>query len=495
LFLKRNIKTLRIILVFKLLFLILFLISTLTLILPFLYSLLKKDGLSLVYLKTDITVGLIYTIFMVLTKLFKLDTKNFPNNKEALFIAVSVWFILPIIIADIYLSSGYIDSFIDGYFEAVSGFTTTGASILKDIEVLPKSLLLLRDLTNWIGGLGFAIFTVSFTSISPLVGKSLLKFEAPKVIEEGIDIKIKKITFIVLSVYLTLSILEIALLLIFGLNLYDAVNYTFSTVATGGFAPKNASVGAFNSFPVELTISIFMVMGAINLQLYYIAYKEKNPFKIFKDEEVKVYLFLIFISIIVSALVLFESNYYKSLYDSFRYSIFQIVSAATTTGFSSTDYTNWHPFVLSLMMLLALIGAVSGSTGGGIKIIRLIFLFKNISIELKKLAHPKAVYRFRIKGRTVNGDLANTIWVFLSLYIITFITVGLILTFDGHDIITSFSSSVACITSLGPGLADVGPSSNFSSMLPYEKLILSVEMILGRLEIIPVVGLIFLKDN
>lgn len=493
-FLKKNIN-LKFILILKLLFLILFLISTLTLILPFIYSLIKKDGLSLIYLKTDITIGLIYTFFMVLAKVLKIDIKNFPNNKEALFIAVSVWFVLPIIIAYVYLSSGYINSFIDGYFEAVSGFTTTGASILTNIEVLPKSLLLLRDLTNWIGGLGFAIFTVSFTSISPLVGKSLLKFEAPKVIEEGIDIKIKKITFIVLTVYLTLSIVETVLLLIFGLNLYDAVNYTFSTVATGGFAPKNASVGAFNSFPIELTISIFMIMGAINLQLYYVAYKEKNPFKIFKDEEVKVYLLLIGISVILSSLVLFKNGYYKSLYDSFRYSIFQIVSAATTTGFSSTDYSNWHPFVLSLMMLLALIGAVSGSTGGGIKIIRLIFLLKKISVELKKLAHPRAIYRFKIRGKTVNGDLADTIWVFLSLYIITFITVGLILTFDGHDIITSFSSSVACITSLGPGLADVGPSSNFSSMLSFEKLILSIEMILGRLEIIPVIALSILKVN
>jgi len=146
-------------------------------------------------------------------------------------------------------------------------------------------------------------------------------------------------------------------------------------------------------------------------------------------------------------------------------------------------------------MLLALIGAVSGSTGGGIKIIRLIFLLKKISVELKKLAHPRAIYRFKIRGKTVNGDLADTIWVFLSLYIITFITVGLILTFDGHDIITSFSSSVACITSLGPGLADVGPSSNFSSMLSFEKLILSIEMILGRLEIIPVIALSILKVN
>ncbi|RUM57596.1 MAG: TrkH family potassium uptake protein [Persephonella sp.] len=484
---------LRFLLVLKLLLSILFFITSLTLSIPLIYSIFIKDGLFLYYIETIGFIGILYLSVFLLTKFLKVEDKNFPNNREALLVAVSVWFLLPLVIANVYVSTGYIKSIIDGYFEAVSGFTTTGASILTDIEVLPKSLLLLRNLTNWIGGLGFAIFTISFTSISPLVGKSLIKFEAPKVIEESIEIKIKKITIIIFTVYLALSILETILLLFTGLDIYNAINYTFATVATGGFAPKNESVGAFNSFSVELIISVFMILGAINLQLYYIAYREKSLLKIFKDEEVKIYLLIIGISIVISSFILFKNGYYSSIYESIRYSIFQIVSASTTTGFSSTDYSNWHPFVLSLMMLLALIGAVSGSTGGGIKIVRLIFLFKSVIIELKKLAHPKAIYRFKIRDKVIDSETANIMWVFLSLYILTFIFVGLVLVFDGYDIITSFSSSVACITSLGPGLGDVGPTSNFSQFSQLEKLILAFEMILGRLEIIPVIGLTFLR--
>ncbi len=484
---------LRFLLVLKLLLSILFFITSLTLSIPLIYSIFIKDGLFLYYIETIGFIGILYLSVFLLTKFLKVEDKNFPNNREALIVAVSVWFLLPLVIANVYVSTGYIKSIIDGYFEAVSGFTTTGASILTDIEALPKSLLLLRNLTNWIGGLGFAIFTISFTSISPLVGKSLIKFEAPKVIEESIEIKIKKITIIIFTVYLALSILETILLLFTGLDIYNAINYTFATVATGGFAPKNESVGAFNSFSVELIISVFMILGAINLQLYYLAYREKSLLKIFKDEEVKIYLLIIGISIVISSFVLFENGYYSSIYESIRYSSFQIVSASTTTGFSSTDYSNWHPFVLSLMMLLALIGAVSGSTGGGIKIVRLIFLFKSVIIELKKLAHPKAIYRFKIRDKVIDSETANIMWVFLSLYILTFIFVGLVLVFDGYDIITSFSSSVACITSLGPGLGDVGPASNFSQFSQLEKLILAFEMILGRLEIIPVIGLIFLR--
>ncbi len=484
---------LRFLLVLKLLLSILFFITSLTLSIPLIYSIFIKDGLFLYYIETIGFIGILYLSVFLLTKFLKVEDKNFPNNREALLVAVSVWFLLPLIIADVYVSTGYIKSIIDGYFEAVSGFTTTGASILTNIEALPKSLLLLRNLTNWIGGLGFAIFTISFTSISPLVGKSLIKFEAPKVIEESIEIKIKKITIIIFTVYLALSVLETILLLLAGLDVYNAINYTFATVATGGFAPKNESVGAFNSFSVELIISVFMILGAINLQLYYLAYKERSLLKIFKDEEVKIYLLIIGISIVISSFVLFENGYYSSIYESIRYSIFQIVSASTTTGFSSTDYSNWHPFVLSLMMLLALIGAVSGSTGGGIKIVRLIFLFKSVIIELKKLTHPKAIYRFKIRDKVIDSETANIMWVFLSLYILIFIFVGLVLVFDGYDIITSFSSSVACITSLGPGLGDVGPASNFSQFSQLEKLILAFEMILGRLEIIPVIGFIFLR--
>jgi len=481
---------------------ILLILSIATFTLPLIYSIYKEDGLYIEFLTPILITLALYTLFRILTtknvsnllKIKQKDFSPFPNNKEALYISVSLWFIFPLLVALCYRLSGYITDFISAYFEAVSGFTTTGASILTDIEVLPLSLLLLRDLTNWIGGLGFAIFVVSFSSIAPSISKTLIRFEAPKIIEEGIAPKVKQITVIVFSVYLILTITEILLLLISGLDLYDAVNYTFSTVATGGFAPKNASAGAFNNPLAEVIISIFMILGAINLQLYYKAYREKSILKFFSDEEVKLYLLIIASAVSISALLLFTNGYYDTFLESLRYALFQIVSSATTTGFSTTDYENWPPFILSLIMILALIGAVGGSTGGGIKIFRLIFVYRAIKGEIKKLFHERIVYKIQLKGKTLDNSTINAFWTFLSLYIISLVAFGLILTLNGHDIITSFSASVACITSLGPGLGEVGPADNFSCFNDFEKLLLSFEMIFGRLEIIPVIALLFLRD-
>jgi len=293
---------------------ILFILSIGTFLIPLIYSIYVEDGLYISYLSPIIITFVIYILLKLLTdtKINKLikqtDIKPFPNNREALYIAVSIWFIFPLFVALCYKLTNSIQDFISAYFEAVSGFTTTGASILPNIESLPKSVLLLRDLTNWIGGLGFAIFVISFSSIAPSVSKTLIRFEAPKVIEEGIAPKVKQITIIILGVYLTLTIIETLLLLITGLNLYDAVNFTFSTIATGGFAPKNASAGAFNNPYAEAVISIFMILGAINLQLYYKVYKEKSILKFFKDEEVRLYLIIITISILLSTLILYKNN-------------------------------------------------------------------------------------------------------------------------------------------------------------------------------------------
>ncbi len=478
---------------------ILFVLSIGTFLIPLIYSIYVEDGLYIGFFTPVLITFILYISLKILDKFLfrnskKRDTLPFPNNKEALYISVSIWFIFPLFVALSYLLTGSINDFISAYFEAVSGFTTTGASILTDIEALPKSVLLLRDLTNWIGGLGFAIFVISFSSIAPSVSKTLIKFEAPKVIEEGIAPKVKQITFIIFSVYLTLTLIEIILLLIAGLDLYNSVNFTFSTIATGGFAPKNASAGAFNNPLAEVIISIFMILGAINLQLYYKIYKEKSIIRFFKDEEVKLYLTIIIFSVVVSAIILYKEHYYSSIWESLRYALFQIVSSATTTGFSTTDYENWPPFILSLIMILALIGAVGGSTGGGVKIFRIIFIYKAIYSEIKKLFHERIVYKIQLKGKTLDNSTINAFWTFLSLYIISLIIFGMILTLNGHDIITSFSASVACITSLGPGLGEVGPADNFSCFNDFEKLLLSFEMIFGRLEIIPVIALLFLKE-
>lgn len=478
---------LRLATIYKLETFILFLLSLVTFTIPLIYSIYVEDREILCYL-VPIFISLFLFSLSVPIKSEKV------NEKEALFIAVTIWFIFPIFTSISYLISGYITDPIDAYFESVSGFTTTGASILADIEKLPKSLLLMRNLTNWVGGIGFVVLAVSFLSTNLPIGKAIVKFESSKIIEEKIEPRVKEVTKIVLIVYLVMTFSEVLLLLFSGLDFYNALTYTFSTVATGGFAPKNTSAGAFDNPIVEFIIAIFMIFGAINLQLYYIAFKNKSIKKFFMDAEVLVYLLIIFSSTIFATSLLYEHHYYSSIFQSFRFAFFQIVSAATTTGFSTIDYINWPPSILALMMIIALIGAVGGSTGGGIKIFRLIFVFKTVKAEIKRLAHPKMVYKLSIKGKVLDISTINMFWAFLTLYLFSVIFFGFLLTLGGHDLITSFSASIACITSLGPGLGDVGPASNFSFFNDFEKLMLAFEMIFGRLEILPVISLFFIKS-
>ncbi len=465
---------------------IIFLLSTITFLPPMVYSLYTEDGEILSFF-------IPFVLSLVLFSLSVPIKTTSLNDREALFISVSVWFLFPLLASLTYILSEYIKDPIDAYFEAVSGFTTTGASILTDIEKLPKSILLFRNLTNWVGGLGFVVLAVSFLSTKLPIGRAIVKFEASKVIEERLEPRVKDVAKIIITVYLSLTILQVIFLLLLHVDMFDALTYTFASIATGGFAPYNASAGVFHSVPVEIVIGIFMMLGAINLQLYYVAFKKKSIIRVFKDEEVLTFLGIISISIIFAAILLYKNQYYASFTESLRYSFFQIISAVTTTGFSSTDYTNWPPAVLSLMMILALIGAVGGSTGGGIKVYRLIFIFKTIRGEIKKLARPNIIYKLSIKGKPVNTGRINMFWAFLSLYLFSMIFFGFILTVSGHDIITAYSASIACITSLGPGLAKVGPASNFSFFSDTEKLLLSFEMIFGRLEILPVIGMLFIK--
>ncbi len=476
----------RISVIFKIEAFIFFILSIVVFLPPLFFSLYIKDGEILSFFIPFSISLLLYSLSI------PIKSKKI-TEKEALIVSVSTWFLFPLIASLTYLLSEYIPDPIDAYFEAVSGFTTTGASILKDIEVLPESILFFRNLTNWIGGLGFVVFAVSILSTNLPIGRAIVKFESSKVVEERIEPRVKEIAKIIVAVYVSISALEVAFLKLFGLSMFDALTYTFASVATGGFAPKNSSAGFDNPF-IEFTIAFFMILGAINLQLYYIAVRKRFFKSFLLDKEVLTFLGFIFVSTIFSAFILFENGYYKDLLTSIRYSFFQITSAATTTGFSSTDYSNWHPSVLALMMILALIGAVGGSTGGGIKIYRLLFIFQTIAGEIKKIAHPNAIYRLSLKGKPITMERINLFWGFLSLYFITTIAFGFLLTISGHDLVTSFSASIACITSLGPGLGDVGPASNFSYFNDFEKLALSFEMIFGRLEILPVISVLFIKS-
>jgi trk system potassium uptake protein TrkH len=471
-------------LIFKYVVIILFLLST-SFFIPSVYSFVVRDGLTEDFLLPVILVGALLLIALQIK-----EKVSDITVKEALLVVVLVWFLFPALSALCYMETGAIPHFPDAYFESVSGFTTTGASILTNIEALPKSVLLWRSTTHWIGGIGFVVFSLSLLPLLGTGGAQLMRIEASRAVEERVLPRVKEIAKAILGVYLFLTIAETLLLKVAGLSLYEAINHTFATIATGGFSTKNSSVAAFHSFAVEMIIAVFMILGALNLSLYYKAFKEKSLKTFLSYYEVKSFLVIVALATAVSTAILYAEGYYHSLITSFRYAFFQIATAASTTGFASTDYSNWPPFILALIMLLSLIGASSGSTAGGIKQFRFLVMVKTALKELKKTAHPRLIYRVSLGGRVLDVSLLNTIWAFISIYFSTTIIFGLIVALSGYDLITSFSASIACITSLGPGLGKVGPAGNFAFFPDYDKLLLSLEMLLGRLEVFPILALL-----
>ena len=467
-------------LIFKYVVILLFFLS-LSFLIPAGYSCFVHDGLTEDFLFPLILMGALFLIALQLK-----ENVSDITVKEAILVVVLVWFLFPALSALVYMETGAIPHFADAYFESVSGFTTTGASILTSIETLPKSVLLWRSTTHWIGGIGFVVFSLSILPALGAGGAQLIRFESSKAVEERVLPKVKEIAKAILYVYLVLTVVQVVLLELCGMNLYDSVIHTFGTIATGGFSDKNASVAAFHSPAAEMVIAVFMLLGAVNLSLYYRAFKKKSFRLFFSYYEVRALLFIVLISTLFSTLLLYFEGFYTSVFQAFRYAFFQVSTAASTTGFASTDYSNWPPAILALLMLLSLIGATSGSTGGGIKQFRFLVMLKTMSKEVKKTAHPRLVYRVDLGGKVLEVDTLNAIWAFISIYFSLTVLFGFIVSLSGYDLVTSFSASIACITSLGPGLGKVGPAGNFAFFSSFDKLLLSVEMLLGRLEVFPI---------
>jgi trk system potassium uptake protein TrkH len=468
--------------VFKNVSIIVFLLST-SFLIPAVYSFFQKDGLFMDYLYPFF---LSFSFFLLGIQIKEKEL----GVRESILTVVLVWLLFPLLSTFLYLKTGAIKNFADAFFESVSGFTTTGASILTDIESLPKSVLLWRSTTHFVGGIGFVIFTLTLLPSLGIGGSKLLRFEASKVIEEKIVPKVKEVARAVVVVYLSLTILETISLILCGLNLFDSVNHAFATVSTGGFSTKNESVGAFRSFSVELVISFFMILSSINFLLYYKAFRKRNLKVFLSNYEVRGYLSIIVISTVFTVFILLKSGTYNSFLEAFRYGFFQVVTATSTTGFSSVDYGNWPTSVLALLMILALIGACSGSTAGGLKQFRFLIIVRTAKKEIEKTFNPNLVYRISLGNKVWELSEVNTLLAFIFIYFSTAILFGFIISLSGYDLITSFSSSIACITSLGPGLAKVGPAENFSFFSNVDKILLSFEMILGRLEIFTVLAVL-----
>ncbi len=387
-----------------------------------------------------------------------------------------------------FLLSGSIPSFTDAFFETLSGFTTTGASILTDIEAQPLSLLMWRSQTQWLGGMGIIVLSIAILPFLGVGGMQLFKAEVPGPTPDRLKPRISQTATLLWAVYLLLTALEVLLLHLGGMNLFDSVNHAFTTMATGGFSTKNLSVGHYQSAYIHYVIALFMFLAGVNFSLHYRCLTGRGPAAYFRDSEWRFY-----VGILAGAtLVVFLVNWMHGAgagEQNFRDSVFQVVSITTTTGYATADFDTWAP--LNRMMLLALmfVGGCAGSTGGGMKVIRLLLLLKHGKTELKKLLHPRAIVVVKLSRIRVRPEVMLNVLGFFSLYIALFLFFSFAMAGLGLDVLTASSSVAATLGNIGPGLAGVGPMENFSAIPAAGKWLLSLCMLLGRLEVFTVIVL------
>lgn len=420
----------------------------------------------------------------LLTLIFRKAVKN-VGKREGFFIVSSAWLFFSLFGSLPFIISGSIPNFTDAFFESMSGFTTTGSSILNNIEEMPHGILFWRSLTQWLGGMGIVVLSLAILPAFGIGGVSLFSAESPGITPEKLNPKIKDTARILWNVYLIFTIVESLLLMLGGMSLFDAVCHSFTTMATGGYSTKQASIAYWNSPFIQYVITVFMILAGINFSLSYFAFTGK-PKKMFKNEEFRFYLLLIgiFTAVITLGLIL-TSN--KSIEPAFREAIFQVASLITTTGYATTDYLLWHPFLITLVLLIFFIGGSTGSTGGGIKVMRIVLLFKNSYYELRRLIHPNAVIPVRFNKRAVGDQIIHNVLAFFFFYITTFFISTLIMMLFMPDLLSALGAVATCLGNIGPGLGSVGPANSFSHIPDVGKWFLSFLMMLGRLELFTVI--------
>jgi len=391
-------------------------------------------------------------------------------------IAMSLFGMLPYIFTD------QISNVPDAFFETVSGYTTTGASILNNIEILDHGILYWRSLTQWIGGMGIIVLAVAILPFLGIGGMQLFVAEAPGVSVDKLQPRIKETAMRLWQIYISFTVVLFFILWAEGMNSFEAVNHAMTTFATGGFSTKNASIGYFESPLIQYTIILFMFISATNFTLTYFAIKLDFK-KVFQNEEFRIYssFILILTAIVFITLYLIDSSYAE---ETFRSALFSVVSIITTTGFTTVDFTGWTEFITILFFILMFFGASAGSTSGGIKIVRHVVLLKNSYIELKKQLHQQGVFILRFNNSKVPQSVVTNILAFMMLYVVIFSIGSVIMTLMGVDFITAIGSVAATLGNIGPGIGDVGPASNFSSIPDIGKYFLSLLMLIGRLELL-----------
>ncbi|MEG0829968.1 MAG: TrkH family potassium uptake protein [Anaerovoracaceae bacterium] len=431
-------------------------------------------------------VFLVTIFFSILVGLVLMKYCNQHNAnlkvRDGFLIVTLCWILSAALGAIPFVLSGSIPSVVDAFFESCSGFSTTGSSILTDVESLPKSILFWRSFTHWIGGMGILIFAIALMPSLGISGQNVAISETPGPTLDKVTPKMSDTAKVLYITYLLFTIVETILLCMGGMSLFDSLVHTFGSVGTGGFSTYNTSVAHFDSAYIDGVITAFMILSGVNFNLYYLSLHHGIK-QLVKDAEFRFYLLIISGSTILIATNLFLTHYYDSIGNSFRYAVFQVGSLITTTGYATTDFDLWPTFSKMVLIIIMFVGGCSASTGGGIKVIRVLILLKLIKRGLAMRLHPNAVVSVKLNNKTITGDTVSAIANHAFLYFFILFISTILISLNNFDIITSFTSVITCLGNIGPGFGLVGPTLNFSIYSEPAKILLSILMLAGRLEL------------
>ncbi len=411
------------------------------------------------------------------------QVKHELRLRDGFLIVVGCWLALALVgaLPFLLLQSPQL-SYVDALFESMSGLTTTGATIITNIESLPRGVLYYRQQLQWLGGMGIIVLAVAILPMLRIGGMQLYRAETPGPLKDSkLTPRITETAKALWLIYLGITIACGLAYWLGGMSLFDAVGHAFSTVAIGGFSTHDASLAYFNNPTIEMIAVVFMVIAGVNFALHFTAWRKASAQPYFKDPELKVYIGLLAGLAFLASFALYVNGTYDTAFEAVRYASFQVISAMTTTGFTTTEFHLWAGFVPILMMCVAFIGGCAGSTAGGMKVIRIMLLYRQSAREIQRLIHPHAVILVKIGDQKTSSTVMDAVWGFFFLYIATFTLMTVMLNATGIDSVTAFSAVAACITNMGPGLSEVG--SNYAGLNSAAKLILSFAMLAGRLEI------------
>ncbi|GAB4330889.1 MAG: TrkH family potassium uptake protein [Calditrichia bacterium] len=457
-------------------------------------ALLVPVPVALLYHETDWSAFLMAAAITAASGIIAFKTTNLNQElraREGFAIVTLGWLTFSLLGALPFVLSGQIPSFTDAFFETISGFTTTGATILTEIESLSHAALFWRSFTHWLGGMGIIVLSLAILPFLGVGGMQLFKAEVPGPVPDKLTPRVTETAKILWGVYVAISAVEVVLLMLGGMNLFDALCHTFGTMATGGFSTKNASIGYYDNAYIQYVIIFFMILAGTNFSLHFQFWK-RGPKVYWQNRELRFFLLIIGIisSIVTVELFFTGEGALHGLERNFRDALFQVVSIITTTGYGTADYEKWSQASQFLLFLLMFIGGCAGSTGGGMKVIRFYILIKFVRTEIKQLLHPKAIIPIRIGDTVIHRDIAKNIVGFFILMISLFIFGVIILTTLGADMVTAFGATAATLGNIGPGLGEVGPTDHYAYFHTGSKWVLSFLMLAGRLEIYTVLILL-----